>query len=164
MVKIITRYDQLNMRQYLDVMEDSIHADAEIIWFHRPIESAILCEEQSVRSYLLNHFFGKEDCVCLVWEEDGVYVSALRMEPFRDGLILTALETKPDCRRRGYAQKLVQSAMEYAAGRKVYAHISKKNKASLALHKKAGFQKILDHAVYLDGDISTSSITMCYGE
>ena len=38
-----------------------------------------------------------------IWEEEGRYVSCLRLKPDRDGLLLEALETRPDCRRKDLA-------------------------------------------------------------
>lgn len=54
--------------------------------------------EQNFYQYLQNNFFCNEGVVYAIWEEDGQYISALRLEPYQDGLLLEALETKPSYR------------------------------------------------------------------
>ncbi len=104
----------------------------------------------------LSYFFSQENAVYCIWE-DGVYVSALRLEPYRDGLLLTGLETKPDCRGRGYAKMLLKAVLsleEVKSYGKVYSHIHNRNTASQKLHKKMNFEKFSDTAVLLDGTVS----------
>ena len=63
--------------------------------------------EQDFYQYLNKVFFRTSDAVYAIWEEQGTYVSALRLEPYRDGLLLEAFETAPPSRRQGYAEKLI---------------------------------------------------------
>jgi ribosomal protein S18 acetylase RimI-like enzyme len=68
---------------------------------------------------------------------------------------LEALETKPDRRRMGYAQKLFSAAVEYLLARgpvTIRDNVSKKNEISLSWHKKCGFS--------IDSGDSNNS---CYG-
>ena len=118
--------------------------------------------EQDFYQYLREVFFPTAGAVYAVWEENGTYITALRLEPYRDGLLLTALETAPEYRRRGYAQKLIEAVLEELPGEKLYSHVSKTNAASLRTHISCGFQKILDHAAYLDGSVLRSSCTLCH--
>ena len=91
------------------------------------------------------------------------YVSAARLEPYRDGLLLEALETAPELRGRGYAAALLRNMLESAPGTgPVYSHVDKKNAASLAVHRACGFRRILEHAVYADGSVLASACTLCY--
>ena len=44
--------------------------------------------EQEFYNYLQQVFFRTNGAQYLVWEENGRYVSALRLEPYQDGLLL----------------------------------------------------------------------------
>ncbi len=119
----------------------------------------LLTAEQDFYQYLKEGFFTEpEDCYCL-WEKGGTLVSALRLQGYKDGLLLEALETAPEHRRKGHAEALVHSVLAAFADRKIYVHIEKKNKASALLHEKCGFFKILDYAVYADGSVTRSAVT-----
>lgn len=116
-------------------------------------ECSILDVEQGFYDYLRSSFFAQEKSFYAVWLEAGEYVSALRLEHYKDGFLLCALETAPQHRRKGYAKKLIEAvlATEKLAGKPVYSHIHKKNGASQAVHAACGFAKIMDRALYLDG-------------
>ncbi len=114
----------------------------------------LLRAEQDFFQYLRQGFFAQSGAAYYVWQEQGRYVSALRMEPYRDGLLLEALETHPDYRRQGYAKKLILAVLEMLQGEKIYSHIGHKNTPSLAVHKSCGFRKISDHAHYVDGSFN----------
>ena len=66
--------------------------------------------EQDFYQYLSDVFFHQENSFYAVWTNNGVYVSALRIEPYMDGVLLCALETALNSRRNGYARKLISSA------------------------------------------------------
>lgn len=129
-----------------------------------PEGEGILQAEQDFYAYLQQEFFLAKRAVYCVWEEDGRYISALRLEAYRDGLLLEALETRPGFRCKGYARSLLDSALAALSGREglpVYSHVSKKNAASLAVHAACGFQKVLDYGVYIDGSVTHNSVTLC---
>ena len=123
----------------------------------------IMLAEQDFYNYLSQVFFRTDGAVYLIWEERGKYVSALRLEPYQDGLLLEALETAPDQRQKGYAKTLIQAALQEFDGKKIYSHVSKRNTPSIRTHEVCGFEKILDHAVYADGSVLRSSVTYCHG-
>ena len=120
-------------------------------------ECSILDVEQGFYDYLRSSFFAQENSFCAVWLEAGEYVSALRLEPYKDGFLLCALETAPEHRRKGYAEKLIEAvlATEKLAEKPIYSHIHKKNGASRAVHAACGFVKIMDRALYLDGSANS---------
>ncbi len=124
----------------------------------------VLRAEQDFYQYLREVFFRTEGALYCIWEEKGCYVSALRLEPYRDGWLLAALETAPQERQKGYAAQLIGAVQEQYPDRKLYSHVSKRNLPSLKTHEKCGFQKILDHAVYADGSVLRSSVTLCWEE
>lgn len=121
--------------------------------------------EQDFYQYLRECFFKTPGAVYCVWQEGSVYVSALRLEPYRDGLVLAGLETPPDRRNQGYAAALIRAVQSWLVeqGRGIlYSHISHRNGASIGVHQKCGFRKILDHAVYVDGSVDSRAGTYVY--
>ncbi|MBE6924152.1 MAG: GNAT family N-acetyltransferase [Ruminococcaceae bacterium] len=108
--------------------------------------------------YLSQCFFTVKGSVYCLWQVEGHYRSALRLEPYQDGLLLTGLETAPQWRRRGYAKGLMGAVLQWLGGdshRKIYSHIRFDNKPSLAVHQRCGFRRIMDYAVLLDGTVSS---------
>lgn len=124
----------------------------------------ILRAEQDFYQYLSDCFFAIPDAIYALWEENGNYISALRLEPYKDGLLLSGLETAPQHRRKGYAKRLMEATLAEFADQKIYSHVAKRNAASLAVHEKCGFQIISDVAVYIDGSADNRSFTLCRQE
>lgn len=122
----------------------------------------IALAEQGFYQYLQQVFFRTPGARYLIWDENGHYVSALRLEPYRDGLLLEALETAPRHRQKGYAVKLMAAALQYAGNVRIYSHVGKKNTASLRTHEKCGFHVISDYAVYADGSVDERCFTLLY--
>ncbi len=121
--------------------------------------------ENAFLSYLREGFFSQCEAFYAVWIEDGNYRSALRLEPYRDGFLLTALETAPEFRRRGIAFRLITEVLtflHFKGVKKVYSHVEKRNVASLGVHSKCGFQRISESATYIDGTVTQNSCTLCY--
>ena len=119
--------------------------------------------EEEFRNYLESIFFSQPGAVYALWEVGEKPRSALRLELYRDGLLLEALATAPEERRKGYARSLIQAVVRYlqALGKtKVYAHVGKKNIPSLGVHECCGFVKISDSAVYIDGSADSRSVTL----
>ena len=81
--------------------------------------------------------------------------------PDRDGLLLEALETRPDCRRRGFGKQLILSVLSHLPrGTKIYSEISKENLPSLAIHRVCGFSQVLDYGLQEDGSKADHCVTM----
>lgn len=125
-------------------------------------DGGLLQAEREFYDYLREVFFRQRDAFYAVWVEQGKYASALRLEPYKDGWLLEALETAPDHRKRGYAKALMGSVLEMMGQSVIYSHVSKRNEASLRTHYACGFVKHLDHVVYLDGSVSHRGITLQY--
>ena len=117
--------------------------------------------EQDFYQYLKECFFTVPGARYAVLEARGAYFSAVRWEPYADGVLISALETVPEMRRKGYAELLLREVLRQT-DTKVYSHVSKKNAASLAVHKKCGFRIIGDQARYLDGSVNARSYTLCF--
>ena len=125
-------------------------------------DGGLLQAEREFYDYLREVFFRQRDAFYAVWVEQGKYASALRLEPYKDGWLLEALETAPDHRKRGCAKALMGSVLEMMGQSVIYSHVSKRNEASLRTHYACGFVKHLDHVVYLDGSVSHRGITLQY--
>lgn len=124
----------------------------------------LLQAEQDFYQYLQEGFFNRPGDVYCLWEIEGRCVAALRLQAYRDGLLLEALETVPALRRKGHGRALVLAALKRFPEKKVYVHIAGWNKASIALHEGCGFQKISDCAVYADGSVTNRAGTYVYEE
>ena len=161
MLTVATSLRQLNWAQLMALYEEGNRENGEDLYPLEEPAQQLMLAEQDFYDYLREEFFSQSgDRYCL-WVEDGIYVSALRLQDYRDGLLLEALETHPQYRGRGYAKKLVAAVLEGVSG-KVYSHISPRNGPSLAVHKACGFQKILAHSVYADGSVNARCHTYRY--
>ena len=165
MLKLIYRMSQLKFSELMDVYAEGNRENGAELYPHLPMYAQIQEAEQDFYRYLNDIFFRQEGAFYAVWEESGSYRTALRMEPYQDGLLLCALETAPDDRRRGYAVNLIRAVLnhlELIGSVKVYSHVSKKNFPSIMAHKNCGFTVLLDHAVYSDGSVLHNSYTLVY--
>ena len=119
--------------------------------------------ETDFYQYLSSVFFRQQAAIYFIWEEDGRYLSALRIEQYDDGLLLCGLETVPSARGQGYAFNLISAVLSHLAEHgsgTIYSHVSKKNLASLKAHEKCGFQIMKEYAVYSDGSVLHNSYTL----
>ncbi len=149
MLKIITRLSDMDLDKLFGLYCDAQNCDPEDC---RRSQNALY-------DYLAQVFFRTEGAYYAVWEACGSYVSALRLEPYMDGLLLSALETAPQHRNSGYATKLMQAALAQVR-LPVYSHVNKKNRASCAVHHSCGFQRLKGYAVYVDGSVSQDAYTL----
>ncbi len=155
---------ELRFGELMRVYEDANLESAQQ-WKHLPQGFALQLAEQEFRQYLQEVFFATPGALCAIWEEQGRYVSALRLESYRDGLLLAALETAPDQRRMGYAGQLIRQVQQLLACQgavKVYSHVNKRNTASWITHERCGFRVISDHAVYLNGSVDYRCATLLW--
>lgn len=161
MFQVITSVKQLNFGQLCKVYADELLRDGRRNYPNLNANMQAMEAEQDFY-YFLKDFLGKINGNYFIWQAGGVYQSALRIEPYQDGVILTGLQTAPESRRRGYAKALLESTLIYLSEHgiaQVYSHIRNDNLASLKLHLAAGFLKISDYAVYLDGSADHRSAT-----
>ena len=165
MLKIIKSMHELRFSELMQVyLEGNIENGRELYPDYSSAEQ-LREAEQDFYQYLASVFFRQENSFYAVWEADDRYTAALRLEPYADGLLLCALETAPDARRKGYATELIHAVQAHLAEQgsgTVYSHVSKRNAASLAVHQKCGFQIHKDHAVYSDGTVLHSSLTLIF--
>lgn len=165
MLKIIKTMAELDTKQLMSVYSEGNLENGEMLFGDLSADIQRIKAEDTFLSYLREDFFHQPDAVYAVWVEDNNYLSALRLEPYKDGLLLEALETAPNARRKGYACKLIGAVFSYLGAtpwNKVYSHISKRNLPSIGVHKKCGFVQVSDCATYIDGTVTQNSATYCY--
>ena len=136
--------------------------NAEEFYPDLPEGQKLMQAEQDFYQYLNEVFFRTSGAVYAIWEEQGAYVSVLRLEPYRDGRLLEALETAPSRRRQGYGVQLIKAVQEQFSNQRIYSHVGKKNVASLRVHEKCGFRRISEYAVYIDGSVNRRACTLCW--
>ncbi len=161
MLCVVRNMKELRFGALMGVYSEANRENGAAAFPEETPERQEMLAEQDFYQYLRECFFTTPGAFYCIWEENGKYVSALRLEPYRDGLLLAALETAPEHRRKGYAAKLVMAVLAYVGERKVYSHVSKKNMASLSVHEKCGFSVMADYAVYADGSVLTGACTLC---
>lgn len=156
---------KLNFRKLMEVYVEGNQENSAQLWPDETPDRQAAMAEDDFFDYLKNVFFRRQGAWYAIWEDNGSYLSALRLEPFLDGLLLEALETKPTERKRGCAVKLIRSVQERLCEQgsiKVYSHVSKWNTASLRTHAKCGFEIIYDYAAYIDGSVNRRAYTLCW--
>ena len=159
MLRLARKCSELIFSNLMEVYEEGNRENGAQHWPGLFGNEQILRAEQEFYRYL-EDFFRTKGAYYAVWEENGRYLSALRLEPYEDGLLLEALETRPDCRGKGYGSLLLEAVSAVETGN-IYSHVSKKNLASLRVHEKCGFRKLLDYAVYIDGSVLSDAVTLC---
>lgn len=153
---------ELSFGNLMEVYVEGNQENGEDKWPDLSPGQQLLQAEQDFHQYLREVFFTTRGAVYCVWQVDGKYVSALRLEPFQDGVLLEALETAPAQRRKGYAEALLRVVLNRCGHTKIYSHVTKWNEASLKIHEKCGFQRIKEYAVYVDGSVNQRCCTLCY--
>ena len=162
MVKLARKLNDLSFGKLMQVYAESNRENGQEFWPQESEFRQVAQAEQEFYNYLQQVFFKTPGAYYAVLEQGGRYMSALRLEPYRDGLLLEALETAPDQRGRGYAKILIQNVLQHTGSTKIYSHVGKRNPASLQAHESCGFRKISDFAVYADGSVNQRSFTLCY--
>lgn len=161
MLQIFHSVKQLNFRQLCDVYSDELLKAGREQYDQFSLNLQILEAEQDFYHYL-NEFFKVIDAFYGIWSVEGTYKAALRIEPYQDGVLLSGLQTASNSRKKGYAARLVEETLTYLSDKgvhMVYSHIHNKNVASIKTHRKCGFEKIFDYAVFLDGSVDHQSGT-----
>lgn len=151
---------QLSFSALMEVYAGSNLEKAREEYFREPEAVGLRLAEEDFYGYLSRVFFTEQGSVYAIWVEKERYVSALRLERWQNGLLVTGLETAPDCRGRGYAGMLIRAVLEKYPGENIYSHVHRENKASLAVHEHCGFQRILEYSRYLDGSVNRRACTL----
>ena len=161
MLRVFESLDQMAFGRLMAVYEEGNCENAAELYPDMDRNAALLQAEQDFYAYLKNCFFKTDGAFYAVWVDNGNYVSALRMEPYRDGLLLEALETMPVHRKRGFASRLLHAVLN-GVSVPVYSHVKKDNLASLRTHTACGLVVVSDTADMIDGTISDCHFTLCW--
>ena len=165
MLLIIKSMHQLKFSELMSVYMESNFLNGKERYSDLSQEAQIYEAEQDFYQYLSDVFFRQDRSFYAVWEEDGRYVSALRVEPYQNGMLICGLETLLEVRRQGYASKLILAVLRYLAtigNIQVFSHVSKRNLSSLRTHLKCGFEVLKNYAVYTDGSVLHTSYTLLF--
>ena len=160
MLRTIHTMEELDISGWMEVYREGHEENGAYFYPDEPPERALHLAEEDSRRFL-EGFFQIPGAQYWIWEEEGRYVSCLRLKPDRDGLLLEALETRPDCRRRGFGKQLILSVLSHLPrGTRIYSEISKENLPSLAIHRVCGFSQVLDYGLQEDGSKADHCVTM----
>ena len=122
-----------------------------------------LRDEEELWDFLFCDFFSGKGAGYYIRVGKNQYLSSLRLWHFQDGFLIEGLETDPDFRRQGHARYLLQTVQErIPRNTPLYAHVNRKNQASLKLHASCGFQSYLNYARGIFGDVSSKSVTLLW--
>ena len=128
-------------------------------------QEAVRRVERDFLNYLETAFLSSGENTLLIWEEQGIWVSALRLYRMREGFFyIEALETRPDFRRSGYAAKLLRETTEMLKKTgpfRLCDNVDKQNEASLATHRVCGFSVVSENGYdYLQEETDEGSYGM----
>ena len=148
----------LDFEQLMSVYAESNGKSGGEKYSGEPLSRQRALAERDFYEYLLD-FFRTRGALYAVLEQEGIYVSALRLEPFQDGLLVEALETAPDTRGKGWATALLTEVLGLPQCKILYSHVRCRNLASRRVHEKCGFHVFRDFARYLDGSVDANALT-----
>ncbi len=162
MLTWVNRLQEMSFQELMQVYREDNQENGREFCPEEPEMRQLQLAEEEFYRYLKESFFSVPGARYAVWVVDGRYVSALRLEPYRDGLLLEALSTHPEHRCRGYATALIRAVQEDLGAGKIYSHVGKKNIPSRKTHESCGFHIFSHQAVYIDGSVNGRAYTMCY--
>ena len=153
MLTIAKCFEDLDFPALMRLYREGNKENGAVFYPQEAPETRLALAERDFRAYLLEDFFSKSGVRYCIWEEHTVYLSALRLEPFDNGLLLEALETHPDHRLRGHAKALILAVLaKLPQGTRIYSHVDKENTPSLATHLRCGFSILHDYTVQSGGE------------
>ncbi len=170
-------FDSLDLPKLMEVYRESNEENAaEFYPDETDPEKGRHLVEQKFYDYLKDDFFRREAVRYYVLEEDGKWVSAIRLFPVSGSngegpeaeapgaWYAEALETAPSFRRQGYARKMLGLLFDRLEGPfEITDTVSRTNAASLQFHLSCGFDIYQDPACCaLNGKINENAVTMRY--
>lgn len=158
MIRVAESLRDIDFSKLTELYEQDIEDERRRSYPYLDICEGRIQTENDLYGYLKDCFFKESEGRYFVNIAQGRYASAVRLEAYKDGFLLNALMTQERYRRKGYASVLLAYVLS-SSNRPIYSHIHRKNRASIKIHEKFGFIKLLDHAVLLDGSVRTDHIT-----
>lgn len=146
----IDKYRDLNKRKLMDIYTESNFENTDYFFPDETNkEIAVQKVEEGFLNFLKNEFFLQNEAAYWIWEENGVWYSALRTCKVLNGpYYLEALETRPDFRGMGHASLLLSNVLDVLRKEgpfRICDCVSKKNTVSLKVHEKCGFQIVSEN-------------------
>lgn len=148
----ITNASELDERKLMDVYFESNFENTDYFYPEETDKDvAVRKVEAGFLDFMKNEFFTLPKATCWVWDDGGVWLSALRTCEIQERLYyLEALETHPAHRKKGYGSLLLRAVLQELKQEgpfRLCDCVSKKNTASLRTHEVCGFQ-IVSEAGY----------------
>ena len=165
MLRRLETFARVDGRRLMDIYrEDNIENTDYFYPDMKDKAQALARVEQDFLHYLETDFFFKPGNTYWVLEENGVWVSALRLTELSPGdYYLEALSTHPDFRRQGCAARLLEAVLAELKKEgpfRLRDCVGKKNVPSMGVHEKCGFRiAAQDGTDYLSGEVNER----CYG-
>ena len=163
----VNAYSDVDPRKLMDLYAEGNLENAEEFYPDIDKDEAVKKVEADFLRYLEQDFFQSTNPSYWILEENGQWVSALRLNRLQlDLYYLQALETRPDSRRKGYAARLLNEvcdALKQEGPFRLCDCVGKWNKPSLQTHLKCGFEIVSEAGYdYLSGEASERNYGMCY--
>ena len=165
MLRRLETFARVDGRRLMDIYrEDNIENTDYFYPDMKDKAQALARVEQDFLHYLETDFFFKPGNTYWVLEENGVWVSALRLTELSPGdYYLEALSTHPDFRRQGCAARLLEAVLAELKKEgpfRLRDCVGTKNVPSLGVHEKCGFRiAAQDGTDCLSGEVNER----CYG-
>ena len=165
MLRRLETFARVDGRRLMDIYrEDNIENTDYFYPDMKDKAQALARVEQDFLHYLETDFFSKPGNTYWVLEEDGVWVSALRLSEIAPGdYYLEALSTHPDFRRQGCAARLLEAVLAELKKEgpfRLRDCVGQKKVPSLGVHEKCGFRiAAQDGTDCLSGEVNER----CYG-
>lgn len=159
MIIIADKINKFEFSKIVDLYADDLEVSRKRKYGTMPEYEGKIFAEQDYYLYLKDVFFSEIKGRLYILEENGRYISAACIEPFKDGFLLNSLVTAKDFRKKGYAQQLLVAAFENLKDVPLYSHVHIKNAASIHLHEKLGFDSLHQYAHMLDGSVRSDHYT-----
>lgn len=168
MILEIRSFDELDAQKLMSVYAESNRENID--YFYPGAEDraeALRQVEAGFLEYLRTDFFCRAGNTYRVLEENGVWCSAVRLYPIREGLYyLEALETHPAYRQRGCAARLLCALTEELArggSFRLCDCVGARNLPSLRTHERCGFRRVSEPGFdYLRGLPDEGTVGMVY--
>ncbi len=155
--------EELDFSALMDIYAEGNEENALKFWPEKSPEERNVLALEAYFEYLRDGFFSESKGTYYIFEEAGVYMAALRLEHYGDGVLLEALETRPDARKKGFATKLIKEVQtRMPRGTRIYSHVSKSNAASIAVHTACDFEMVCDWVICDDGEKDYRQLTFLY--
>lgn len=123
--------------------------------------------EEEYTKWLRDDFLKSKNTFCYVWIENDLWVSSLRLHCIDSKIyFIEALETHPEYRKKGYAEKLINGIIDRLKENgdfEIHSYTSITNIASQKTHKRCGFL-ILDEKPfdYINREYVENSVGFLY--